>query len=91
MPDNKLGSVYAFRTELDAWSQSRNLRLARDEVGGEPPVESLAHAKFQQVTDFEGRQQAAAISESLTGRRPATASRRDNRKTELNSLALAVF
>jgi len=45
---DKLGSVYALRTDLDAWSQSRNLRLARDEVGEEPLVDtfgSQAHAQ----------------------------------------------
>ena len=35
---DKLGSVYALRTDLDAWSQGRNLRLAPDEVEGEPPA-----------------------------------------------------
>jgi Tol biopolymer transport system component len=34
---DKLGSVYAFRWELDAWSQSRNLRR-EDEAGATPPV-----------------------------------------------------
>ena len=34
---DKLGSVYAFRWELDVWSQSRNLRT-EDDAGTAPPV-----------------------------------------------------
>lgn len=119
---DKLGSVYAFRVELDAWSQSRSLRAERDErLGDIPPVHRLdsdtdeprawiesgqsartspreqrwpfiwlmigagavlavatsvwfleradyfwqnplADAQFRLVTDFEGTEQAAAIS-----------------------------
>ena len=102
---NKLGSVYAFRTELDAWWLTRRLRLGADEspVGLSPPGEPasgarptraailwpalaiaaivsvaslvrflpepdsswqnlLADARFGQLTDFEGTEQAAAIS-----------------------------
>lgn len=33
---DKMGSVYAFRTELDAWARSRNLGVT--EPGPEPPV-----------------------------------------------------
>src|SRR5215467_12355440 len=56
---DKLGSVYAYRTDLDTWWQNRNLRLAGDEVGGGPLVDPIANAQFHQVTDFEGRKQAA--------------------------------
>jgi Tol biopolymer transport system component len=33
---DKMGSVYAFRSELDAWTERRNLPLARDEEIREP-------------------------------------------------------
>ena len=35
---DKLGSVYALKTDLDAWSQGRNLRPAADEVEVAPPA-----------------------------------------------------
>ena len=39
---DKLGSVYAFRSELDAWSQSRSLRVGREDDGeAAPPVDRL--------------------------------------------------
>ena len=72
----KLGSVYAFRSDLDAWWQRRKLRLAHDEVEG-PPVDPIANAQFHQVTDFEGRKQAAAISRD--GKLLAFLSDRDGR------------
>ncbi len=102
---NKLGSVYAFRTALDAWWLTRSLRLGADDspVGVSPSSEPasdarhtraailwpalaiaavvsvaslvrflpqadsswqnpLADARFGQLTDFEGTEQAAAIS-----------------------------
>jgi hypothetical protein len=34
---DKMGSVYAFRSELDVWAQSRNLRVADDEAFGRAP------------------------------------------------------
>src|SRR6266478_4080821 len=39
---DKRGSVYAFRTELDAWLQSRKLRLEEEEEGDktETPVDA---------------------------------------------------
>src|SRR5216110_3267452 len=33
---DKIGSVYAFRTELDAWARSRNLGSAGEAVRGRP-------------------------------------------------------
>jgi Tol biopolymer transport system component len=108
---DKLGSVYAFRRELDGWSQSRNLRREGDiddraadvQDTSEPATAAmrsrrasrwrfipltigavavlgigatvwyldqtnyfwqnpLANAQFRLVTDFEGTEQAAAIS-----------------------------
>jgi Tol biopolymer transport system component len=103
---DKLGTVYAFRAELDAWTRSRNLRATGDqeeslvEAGGEaaPPMltearrrkrwpfiaagvvvavgvtvwlleridrfprDPLAAARFEQLTDFDGIEHAAAIS-----------------------------
>jgi Tol biopolymer transport system component len=35
---DKLGSVYAYRSELDAWTQSRNVGLTRDEGNSNEPV-----------------------------------------------------
>ena len=32
---DKKGSVYAFRTELDAWARSRNLPLAQEDIATE--------------------------------------------------------
>jgi Tol biopolymer transport system component len=106
---DRMASVYAFRTELDAWTRSRNLRVAQengsDAVLPAPPApppdpeistsrtrwkpvlllavagvvlaitaylwlqsteyfwqNPLANAHFQTVTDFDGVEQAAAIS-----------------------------
>jgi Tol biopolymer transport system component len=105
---DKLGSVYALRTDLDAWSQSRNLADTLGSQANDQPLavrepipegaapgsrrgfvwpliaagavlsagmsfwllgradyfwrSPIAEAQFQQVTDFEGTEQAAAIS-----------------------------
>ncbi len=101
---DRMGSVYAFRAELDAWTESRNLRTSPDggdtaSSGQPPPVartaparrllilaavatgaslvivaglwlraaeffwrSPIAGARFQTVTDFDGVEQAAAIS-----------------------------
>src|ERR1700739_2757272 len=103
---DRMGSVYAFRAELDAWARSRSLGLEAEETGaGEAPEprsgpvpgptrhsrvwiaggglsvllllaatawmlrdrgagsdRPLANARFQQLTDFEGIEQAAALS-----------------------------
>lgn len=125
---DKIGSVYAFRAELDAWSRSRNLGLAAEKVPAiediqvpvAPAVEAaaattsasrwwlglwllaatgafaaagiffwqlrqtssvsvnpLAEAKFQQLTDFPGTEQAATLSRD--GRFAAFLSDRDGR------------
>ena len=43
---DKLGSVFAFRSELDAWWESRRTRLARDDAGeSQPPAQSLHSAE----------------------------------------------
>jgi Tol biopolymer transport system component len=104
---DRMGSVYAFRADLDAWVRSRNLRAARENGNGPPlpnplaPPRSailasltrwtfalplaatavlaigailwfqmrdyfwrnpVADARFQTVTDFDGVEQAAAVS-----------------------------
>ena len=102
---DRMGSVYAFRAELDAWTQSRSPRTSQDAAdiasGGPPPPAArtaparrplilaasaigvsllaigaglwlraneffwrspTADARFQTVTDFDGVEQAAAIS-----------------------------
>jgi Tol biopolymer transport system component len=106
---DRMGSVYASRTELDAWTRSRSLRAAQENVDDlvsplpatpPPPHEvstsrtrwkpalllavagvvlvvagylwfqrteyfwrnPIANARFQTVTDFDGVEQAAAIS-----------------------------
>ena len=140
---DKMASVYALRTDLDAWSHTRNLGLAHDEAGEvddqpmaihEPILEEtngvlqsdsgastaastrstqgnrrsfvwpliaagalisvgmtvwlleradyfwqspIAHAQFQRVTDFDGTEQAAAISRD--GKFVAFLSDRDGR------------
>ncbi len=117
---DKMGSVYAFRTELEAWSRSRNLGLIADPVQEREDLESapaihaaprwwlglwlmaatgallaigllvwqirrppdalenpLAEARFQQLTDFPGIEQAAALSRD--GRFVAFLSDRDGR------------
>ncbi len=69
---DKQGSVSALRTELDAWSQGRRVPVV---VGGakEEPASwrrdaeafgrnPIASAEFAPVTDFDGAQQAGAIS-----------------------------
>ncbi len=100
----KLGSVYAFRADLDAWSRSRSVAAAGAPrrssaaawflVGAGavlaislavwrlPPREAaranpLADARFVQLTDFDGIEQAAAISPD--GRFVAFQSDRDGR------------
>jgi Tol biopolymer transport system component len=71
---DKQGSVSALRTELDAWSQSRRVRVVLD--GGRPKEEPawwrpdadafwrnpIENAEFAPVTDFDGAQHAATIS-----------------------------
>src|SRR5688572_29418790 len=37
---DKMGSVYAFRTDLDAWAQSRHLGLIAEGVPGRPRLGS---------------------------------------------------
>jgi Tol biopolymer transport system component len=101
---DKIGSVYASRGELDAWSRSRKLETARPAESGGAGTASvqaeraphvrwkplfvvvgvvsvvaiatgiwlqrteyfwrspIADAKFQTITDFEGAEQAAAVS-----------------------------
>ena len=38
---DKMGSVYAFRTDLDAWARSRNLGLIAEDVPGSRAEERL--------------------------------------------------
>jgi Tol biopolymer transport system component len=64
---DKLGSVYAFRLELDEWVRGRHPGLANP----------LAHATFQKLTDLGGAEQAAAVSRD--GRFVAFQSDRDGR------------
>jgi Tol biopolymer transport system component len=89
---DKRGSVYAFRSELDAWLEGRTFRddpellpAARKSWktlaaglgaiavvaaliawwtmrSGEPPQNPLSGARITPLTDFEGLEQAAAIS-----------------------------
>ena len=105
---DRMGSVYAFRAELDSWTRSRNLRPAQDSENGASsapaavaPADSptvaprrwkfvlplavvavalaigagfwgqrteyfwrspISDARFQTVTDFDGAEQAAAMS-----------------------------
>jgi Tol biopolymer transport system component len=116
---DKIGSVYAFRTELDAWARGRNLGVAAEqvpaiEVAQAPDIPAtprwwlglwvvaaagalvaagfmfwhlrqsntalanpLAEATFQQLTDFPGTEQAAALARD--GRFAAFLSDRDGR------------
>ncbi len=117
---DKMGSVYAFRADLDAWAQSRNLGLIAENVQPPEVVESapairaaprwwlglwlmaatgailaaallvwqirqpidavanpLTDARFLQLTDFPGTEQAAALSRD--GRFVAFLSDRDGR------------
>ena len=118
---DKMGSVYAFRTDLDAWARSRNLGVSAEpaqarprdsaeqllappargrrrslwvaaatfvvlaaavvvwqirEADG-PPESPLRNARFLPLTDFDGTEQAAAISRD--GRFVAFLSDRDGR------------
>ncbi len=105
---DRMGSVYAYRAELDAWTRSRNLRAAQDNennvLSDQAPVAAadstiptsrkwkfvlplaaavaalaiaaalwvqrseyfwrnpISEARFQTVTDFDGAEQAAAVS-----------------------------
>lgn len=108
---DRMGSVYAYRTDLDAWMRSRNLRMEQESgssgsdavsaAASAPPPQSaipsfltrwtlvlpllavgaaaigvslwlqrtehfwrnpIANARFQTVTDFDGLDQAAAVS-----------------------------
>ncbi len=113
----KMGSVYAFKTDLDAWARSRGLVAEPDvepaaaaptepppvpaaqrrrwgvwlaaaagavltallvrelQRAGSPPENPLAEARHQALTDFDGIEQAAAISRD--GRSVAFLSDRD--------------
>ena len=105
---DRMGSVYAYRAELDAWARSRNLRGAQDNENNASPAPApaappgstiatsprwkfvlplaaaavvlaigaglwvqrteyfwrnpISEARFQTVTDFDGAEQAAAVS-----------------------------
>ena len=105
---DRMGSVYAFRAELDTWTRTRNLRAAQDNENSPPsanapvaPSDStiltsrrwkfvlplaaagvalaigaylwvqrmeylwrnpISEARFQTVTDFDGAEQATALS-----------------------------
>lgn len=99
---DKIGSVYAYRSELDQWMRGRAPIPAAPEISGNPPIaeretakrrrpiaaalaavallftiaavvwlarrgderrsDPLDQAQFQVVTDFDGTEQAAAIS-----------------------------
>jgi Tol biopolymer transport system component len=80
---DKQGSVYALRTELDAWSESRRVSVVRGDAAQETPGSAafwgnpIEHAEFSAVTDFEGAQHAAAISPD--GKLVAFLSDRDGR------------
>jgi Tol biopolymer transport system component len=109
---DKLGSVYAFRTELDAWARNRRpapVEGAIDSVAGpvagraswlwpmtavcgalalgvaawqfqtgaDPVDNPVANGRFLQLTDFDGIEQAAALSRD--GRLAAFQSDRDGR------------
>ena len=46
---DKMGSVYAFRTELNAWTHRRNLPLARDEELIEPAAATPSRGRGRTV------------------------------------------
>ena len=52
---DKMGSVYAFRSDLDAWARSRNLALVAEDVqrATRPAEESLPAAEDGIVGDVE--------------------------------------
>jgi Tol biopolymer transport system component len=91
----KLGSVYAYRSDLDAWARGRNLPVTDEgepatvpgrerkvllaslaaagilmaaaaiswlRWSGDDPRNPIADARFQYLTDFDGIEQAAAVS-----------------------------
>ncbi len=109
---DKLGSVYAFRTELDAWARNRRPAPVEDasdsgagpaagraswlwpmaavcgavalgvaawqfQTGADRVDNPLANGRFLQLTDFDGIEQAAALSRE--GRLAAFQSDRDGR------------
>lgn len=55
---DKLGSVYAFQSELDDWVHRRNAPVGRDRSRRGP----LGVAKFQKLTDFGCATPAVAVS-----------------------------
>jgi hypothetical protein len=69
---DKLGSVYAFRTDLDAWARTRNLHLARDEVDRGPLAGSLGQSPGarEPIEDAEGALQSSPISAATASGRP---------------------
>jgi Tol biopolymer transport system component len=107
---DKLGSVYAFRTELDAWARNRRpapveeasdvgagptggraswlwpiaavgavlalgIAVWQFQTGADPVDNPVADGRFLQLTDFDGIEQAAALSRD--GRLAAFQSDRD--------------
>jgi Tol biopolymer transport system component len=87
---DRLGSVYAFRTELDAWWQSRNVRAGRV---GSPVVGSSTDVSATGAGDLRTEklplEHADVIAVESTSSPRAAASRPPARRGHLRWLALA--
>jgi hypothetical protein len=73
---DKMGSVYAFKTELDAWARSRNLRVADDEARAEGATDSAGpslgrHSSLEAVAPGPGSAPARPVTTSAPSRRRA--------------------
>jgi Tol biopolymer transport system component len=76
---DRLGSVYAFRSELDDWARSRNLPLTHEDIETEPLLDRPARSTSV-VEDAE------PALESITSPMPPSTARRWSRSTVVWSL-----
>ncbi len=77
----KLGSVYAFRSELDDWTRSRNPALTHGDSGTEPPQERSDHS------EAVGEDAGAPLESTAASPVSPSTPRRASRSTLVGSLA----
>jgi hypothetical protein len=65
---DKLGSVYAYRSELDAWWESRRARLDTEPAAGEGPGRTVAVLPFSDLSREKDQEYFCdGIAEEISG------------------------